>query len=285
MSRMRLSRASAAFGLCTTSCLLVVDTLGLSGGAAPTENDAAVEASAFDGGQDAGGSLSDAGMAYTNIVREDNPILYLRLGETSGLVAADEVGGHNGSISADVVLGEPSLVKGESNPAMRMKDNGYVSVPAFDGVLAGLKAYSIEAWILVPAQQTLTTWILGRDDVGSSRYGTSLILDKAAVALERWTIDAGARRATGGNIVFGQPSHVVATYDGTAIQVWVDAVPSASAAAAAENVADTSSLPISIGSQSKHLNGFFRGTIDEVAIYDHVLKSDRIAAHWNAGRP
>ena len=129
--------------------------------------------------------------------------------------------------------------------------------------------------------RTSTQWIVGREDVSLPRFGVSFLIDPNGVALERW-FNQDASRVNGPRPSVGVPTHVVATYDGSRIQVWANGTPSGLAPSL--EVVPENSLPIVIGAQSSKNGGFFQGTIDEVALYDRVLSPERISAHYRAGK-
>ncbi len=294
MMRMRsLSIAfAAAFGC--SACLLLVDTTGLTGGtdpdvtpidgAAPNEGGGGTDGSFVDAGTDADAdAMVDAGPTYRDLVMADAPVAYLRLGETSASVARDETGAHDGAISGNVTPAD-SLIRDDQNGAMKFAGNGYIAIPPFDGMLAGTKPFSIEAWILIGSAPPSTMWILGRDDVGSPRYGNSLFVSTTNdIAIEQWQNGTGASRAGKGPLVFNVPVHVVATFSGTTLALFFDGK-SSTATVSNAPVQDVGAA-IVIGAQSKHQSGFFTGTIDEVALYDHVLPTTSITAHYERGKP
>src|SRR4051812_25995064 len=58
------------------------------------------------------------GGAYTAEVMADHPVVYLRLGETTGSVAHDAVGHHDGTYGPQAVLGGDGAIAGDPDTAV-----------------------------------------------------------------------------------------------------------------------------------------------------------------------
>jgi hypothetical protein len=100
------------------------------------------------------------------------------------------------------------------------------------------------------------------------------------------------RAAGGGNRVtqkftstIGVFAHLVGTYDGTNLSLYANAQLVGAVTMNADGVMDsTAATTVVLGSYpSITSTTFLHGTLDEVAIYDHVLPQDRIALHHAIG--
>ncbi|MEI2639941.1 MAG: LamG domain-containing protein [Microthrixaceae bacterium] len=81
-------------------------------------------------------------------------------------------------------------------------------------------------------------------------------------------------------VAVGEAHHLVGTYDGSHVRIFVDGVLSA---VQTKTGLLTGSGPFWIGKNSVH--GYpFDGAIDEVAVYDSVLSPTQVTAHYQAGR-
>ena len=77
--------------------------------------------------------------------------------------------------------------------------------------------------------------------------------------------------------------HVVATFDGTTLRTYTNG--EADSATAALGVLGNYGSSLGLGIGSGALGDYpFTGVVDEVAIYDHELKANRVAAHYSAGK-
>lgn len=283
--------AISALGTATACTLLQPDLDALYAGGEAVEGGAPEGGSdatspSLDGGADVlvPGVDAEAGSAYAAEVLADAPVVYMRLGEASGDVAKNERPSGDGKYAGETaMLGAPGLLFGDRDTSVRLQGRGRISLPLVPALFVGQSPFTIEAWIAVdPVDGGLfTQWIVGREDVTNPRFGVSLIVDESGVALERWQ-NQNASRCTGASPRLGAPSHVVSTFDGAQMRVWVDGIPTGPVASP-QNVADQT-LPIVAGAQAGQAAAFFQGRIDEVALYDRVLSPDRILAHYQAGR-
>jgi hypothetical protein len=70
----------------------------------------------------------------------------------------------------------------------------------------------------------------------------------------------------------GSYSHVVATYDGTTMSLYLNGI----------HNSDKQDTDPRITSTAMGIGENFVGSIDEVAIYDHALDAGRVSAHFHA---
>jgi hypothetical protein len=87
-------------------------------------------------------------------------------------------------------------------------------------------------------------------------------------------------RAAAGAIVVGSTYHLVGVYDGSALRLYINGVQVASSSVSGS--IRTNSNALFIGS-SNGSSQFFRGTIDEVAVYSTALTATQVANHRTAG--
>lgn len=289
----RWSSLALALPFVVTACALFADLGGFSDGAdAPVDAaseviiaEASTDAPLPDVDADAAGDAGDAeaGDRYRAEVIADEPIVYYRLADL-GDDAVDDRDVKTARFAGGVTKNVQSLVGVAGDRAVTLDGTGRIVVGPLPGLLVAKNPFSIEAWIRPSAGASGTDMILARDDVSAARYGVSLFVNAGeGVVIERWNDGGNNGRAVGVQPATTRPSHVVATYDGTALRVFVDGVagsPSASTITVPYNT-----VAIVIGSQSAQFANFFEGSIDEVAIYDKVLPEPRIAAHYAAGKP
>jgi hypothetical protein len=236
-----------------------------------------------------GGLAGVAGAAgtYADVVLADAPSGYWRLGETTGTVAADATAyGNAGTYQGGVALGVPGAVQGDPDLAARfdgVDDRVGMGDPA-NGVLDfGTADFSVEAWIttVVNGEQT----VIGKGVSGTSgpRWMITVTDDSGHAGQLRATIHDGTVMRQGyslSRVDDGTWHHVVVRFDrDTGISFYVDAVASGSLSGAMPGSV-SSSGSLQVGKISGY--PYFRGDIDEVAVYAHLLAPDRIQAHWGA---
>jgi hypothetical protein len=294
--RLRLARSSAAIlVIAAAGCSLVrnLDDLG-NGLVADGGSEAAPLVEAGDDAQNMIGNDAavdaplegdvDAATSYASMVLADHPVAYLRLGDPDLTVAKNERPSGDGHfVGATATVETPGLIAGDPDTAVRLQGKGRITLPLVPGLFIGTSPFTIEAWIAVDDTDgpLPTQWIVGREDVNNPRNGVSFLVDGAGVALERWQ-NQNASRVNGLNPRRGLPSHVLTTYDGTRIEVWVDGTPSG-LGPSIQNVPDNAYATVA-GAQSSQATSYFQGVIDEIALYDYALPADRIALHWRTGK-
>jgi len=215
--------------------------------------------------------------AYSNAVLSDSPAAYWRLGETSGTTAVDATGADNGVYTNGPTLGQTSLLPADSASKAVGFDgsNDHVRVPTSDALSPGVRV-SVEAWIKptsLPASGVFAS-ILTKAESYSLQFN--------GPRLEFTIMQNGVRKrlqAPVGAIVAGSTYHLVGTYDGTTQRLYVNGAQVASTALS--GAITINSNPAVIGSWNGK-EEFFKGTIDDPAVYTSALGAARISAHYQA---
>jgi trimeric autotransporter adhesin len=251
--------------------------------------------------EDAGASIHEAGVphedagscapkeSYENEVMMDKPSLYLRLDEDGGPVAhnlADGGYSYNGEYpDSGVTYGVKGAIATEDATAVEFNGTtGITMPPGLD--FSGTAPFSVELW----ANTTMTTsWGFAIDHndyqpTVASRGGWDVILGQSA-ALERYYDDT-----TGGSVAAAKHPwtgsafhHVVTTFDGTDLVVYIDAVQKGGPNGVNPNIPNTGA-PWKIAHQNCTgcNDNAYIGALDEVAVYPTALSPCRILAHYRA---
>jgi hypothetical protein len=277
-----------AFGAAACSALISLD--GYSSGAGAGAADGAAEASSDavgipDDGGTADAALDAPPLSYVAEVLADLPAAYWRFGEDGGTTATDQRGTHPGSYVGDVQLGVAGAIRGDSDTAIAL-DGGSV---AFGDVFGfeGRAAFTVEAWAKPAVVDLSYRNIYSKITDGEPRSGHFMWVHATdGVAFER-NLDfvdappAGVQDGVGGHtpLQVGAWSQMVATYDGTAMAIYING-------RLYDQGSSTISLPATgtpfvVGS-GQFVGGYFLGAIDEVAVYTRALPEARIAAHYHA---
>jgi hypothetical protein len=215
---------------------------------------------------------------YSAAVIADSPVSYWRLGEASGTTAADERGVNPGAYVNSPTLGATSLLATDTTNKAVALDGSNDNVRIANSATLGLSSpLSLEAWIKPSSLPTAGAFasILTKAESYSLQFN--------GPRLEFTIMQNGARRrlqAPSGAIVAGQAYHVVGTYDGTTQRLYVNGAQVASAALSGPASASSSALYVGSWSGSSE---FFKGTIDEPAVYGSTLSAARVSAHFGAG--
>lgn len=191
---------------------------------------------------------------------------------------ADSSGnGRNGTYVESAGPGVAGLLTGDADTAASFTA-GAATVP--HAAWMSTAAWSIEAWFkpsTVSGNQTI-----------ASRYTPSgvngvfhLRLDGSALNLYGFSGGLVTCTATGVTIVAGTRYHVVGTYDGTNLRIYVNGALKNTVAAPGLN---TNTNPLTFGrSNGSGAWEYFGGTVDEGAYYGTSLSAARVLAHYNTG--
>jgi hypothetical protein len=215
---------------------------------------------------------------YATVIAADAPVSWWRLGEASGTVAADQRAANPGTYLTGTTLGAASLLPtAPSDHAVGFDGvKGAVRVAASSS-LNVTSTLSLEAWIKptsLPAAGAFAS-VLTKAEAYSLQFN--------GPRMEFTVIQSGTRRrlqAPAGAVVAGSTYHVVGTFDGTTQRLYLNGVQVASVALS--GAASVSTNPVYVGSWDG-ASEFFKGTIDEPAIYPATLSAAAVAHHYAAG--
>jgi hypothetical protein len=219
---------------------------------------------------------SPATSGYAKAVLASAPAGYWRLDATC---AADASGhGLNGQLNGNVGGITPGPV---GAPAVDLK-----SSTVFDGISGAISLGDPAA--LQPAQVSVEAWINsthGNGTVVRKRlYGYDLYVDSAGRPV--FTIDDA--NATGyaaqgpSSVTDGKWHYLVGTYNGHQVCVYVDGTLAGSCAPA--GAVHYAADQVAIGRDGSAPDGYFTGSIDDVAIYPKFLTAADVSAHFAASK-
>ena len=292
-----LAFAALVPALLLAACSLLNSLEGFAGGAdapdgsveASSDTSAPVEASRTDSAMPA--DAADAGPTpselYAQAVLADHPLAYWRLEETSGTVAKDETGRYDGTFVLGPRLGAAGVAG--SRAIELMKDtNARILVTDAVFRFVGTASYSVELWAQ-PGVLKDYQWLGGTEHTQSgARAGWSLLADvDGDLRYEVWRPDGdgGTNQVRGvfmpAPVVAGTLHHIVVTYNGGAVVGYVDGK-------VGTPFNTTGSCP-DVGPLLWACRGDLNHclddwTIDELAIYDVPLPTDRVLAHYKLGK-
>lgn len=218
------------------------------------------------------------------VVLADRPLAYWRLGEGAGEKAVDASGkGRTGKY-----VGGPALrqLRARNDPAIGLDgQTQYVEVPFVQEL--NPPQFTIEAWARVDGGAgTFRSVVTSRhSEPGGPKYGCVLYAGNS----DRWEfwVGTGTPRwviLRGGPVVPARWTHLVATYDGAAMRLYVDG---RLWGPRAETYAANAASPLRIGagvSENPVPRFFLPGAVDDVAVYHRPLPADRVLAHFRSGR-
>jgi hypothetical protein len=218
---------------------------------------------------------------YAAAVHDDSPVAYWRLDETSGSDALDSSGhGHTGTVGAGVTRGQAAAVADGAAIDCNASTTGRVTVPA--AAVTGLTgACSIECWIK-PDALTLPN---GHRMAFSSSAHNYISLTANGIGRVFASINVGGQQLLDSGVTApaGQWTHVVVTWDGARIRLYVNGVLRTTSAALTGSVTWGGSDPAIGGYLGDSGAGWqWDGKIDEVAVYGAALTPAAVASHYEA---
>ena len=221
------------------------------------------------------------GTGYSATVLADSPAAYWRLGEASGTTAADASGnGRAGSYLNAPTLGQPGALSGDANTAVAFNGtNEYVQVP-YAGPL-NPATFTVEAWAFVTGGQgTFRSLVTSRDYAAGNSRGYVLYAGNDN-NWQFWTGNGSWEVLDGPAVTLNQWTHLVASYDGATMRLYVNgALASSQGAGYLQNAVRP--LRVASGNTDGAANFFLPGRVDEVAVYAGALSAARVSAHYAA---
>lgn len=220
--------------------------------------------------------------AYVAVVLADHPVAYFRLGEAIGVRASDEIAsGFSGTYVGNVKFGQPGAIAGDTDTAIACDglNCGVELGDVFD--FADRAPYSLEAWLRPQFDggfhNIISKWLQPGTSLGWDFYHQDAIV---SMARELSPTDHDLISGTG--LTDGVYAHVVGTFDGVMMTIYIDGMQRAQGAASRVLPDTQTSLFIASGNGAP-TGGPVNGLIDDVAIYDHALAGERVNAHYQAG--
>jgi hypothetical protein len=219
------------------------------------------------------------GSTYADAVATDNPSLHWRLGEGSGTTATDASGaGHTGTYNGGFALGQGGALAGSSNASVDVNGtNGRVNSTYNPFANGGV--ITVEGWA---NRDTSTT-----DDVlfgGTGSTPPRLVIAAGSNDVRFRPVPSGGAEQSWTNAWpgTGQWVHwaVVLSESTDTAELYINGVSKGTRTVSQAYATTPGSLQAgAVGST----NNPFDGRLDEVAVYEHGLSAQRIAAHYQAG--
>jgi len=253
---------------------------------------------------DSGPYPSLFGPYQTAIINEPSLVAYWPLNDQPpsplAIDAVTSPGQFNGTYTAPVTLGKAGIVPGDVAPSGGTPNTcvffngGFVQI-GFQSALNPAAPFSIEAW--VKPEWTVTDPATVRVVVAGDDLNMFTGYQLHATAENHWAASVGAgsqfviaKRPANDppTILFGQANHLVATFDGATLIIFVNGVISAQAAMPAMSafVPSVSPTPLSFGITSVGTpppQSPFNGEIQDVAFYSAALDAATILNHFKIG--
>ncbi|XXY44870.1 protein kinase [Sorangium sp. So ce269] len=241
------------------------------------------------GGASAALSLLPAARAVTGPA----PVALYPLDVLAGARAEDLAGGNDA-----VLVRGPTPVDGRIGGALRFDGvDDYVEAPHARSLDVGEGDLSITAWVQTTSAEGIVVIVDQRDEGPRGVHGYCVFLSRGHLSAQLADRDASPKCSMGTStactnylsgafVADGSWHHIAVTVDRRAVDGGTFYVDGA-AAGRFDPTSRPGSLdnraPLRIGSRSSSESGFFRGVVDEVALYRRALSPEEVAAAARQG--
>jgi RHS repeat-associated protein len=223
---------------------------------------------------------------YQSTITTDGAVGYWRLGELNGqqqvTTAADTVGSNTGTYVGGPVLGAAGALAHDRNTGVIFDGSGQ-HANLSQSVQFDANPFTVEGWFKTSdasSSDTQQIWYSGKD---THNYSVQLWVSGGQVS-GRVTGPSGSPtvNSAASSYADGAWHYVALTRSGNSQSLYVDNAAAVTVTQATGDVDDPIS-PDYIGAGQGGSSNFFKGALDEVAIYTTALTSTQVTAHRSAG--
>jgi hypothetical protein len=205
------------------------------------------------------------------------------LDESNGPTAFDSFGANNGTYSGSLTLGVTGLLPLDSDTAASFS-GGTVTIP-YSSTINPAGPFTLELWDKIGSTSGAQYVLALQDRTTGSRKGYAIQHNNFSGG---WDFSFGSTAVGGYStissptaVAVGQTYHVVATYDGTNANLYVNGVLVNSTAAVYQG-AGAGNVNLTIGTRNGN-SPVGGDVIDEVAVYPGALTPNQVAYHYGYG--
>ncbi len=228
--------------------------------------------------------------SYSEIVLQDSPLAYYRLGDTptalatarnSGAVGANLNGTHIGATH-----GNGGAIDGSADGSAYYNGAGSRTIVPHSSAInpPSEQPFTIEAWVrpTIDGQGNAQVPLFNRHSAGNRQGWVFFQRDAGTGWNFRMYNEAGSTPSidiTGGPYTVGDWTQIAATWDGVNASLYVNGQ---FVATAGGTYVANSDIPFGVGAYTSDSAGdnSFTGYVDEVAWYSNALSPDQILAHF-----
>lgn len=229
---------------------------------------------------------AETGDAYTDVVLNDAPASWWRLQDASGLPQDSSGNAHHmtAKTGASQTYQQTRLASGIAAYSIDAAADANVftaSNPSWSNP-TGTSPFSVEGWIAVDTWTTGFPRLFSRQYSTPSRNSIDVVwhwdgATSYTISVERWVSGAAVGRSASVASTPGRTYHVVATYDGSAVRLYIDGAVVGSAAA------DVRSMPdLTLGPSDVRI-AMGDAKYADIAFYDYALTAAQVSEHYTVG--
>lgn len=216
--------------------------------------------------------------AYTAAVLADSPASYWRMDDTTTTMA-DTQAAVSGTYTTPYTQSQPSLISSDADTCV-LFSNGRATAGLNYGFPVKA-AFTAEAWVknTIVSSDAINRRFVGAESASLTGWCVLYNASTTTIAFVR----GGGTTISYTSATVGATFHVVATYDGTSMRLYINGALVAGPTASAGSIA-AQSTNFTIACQAFNTNNPFNGNVDEVAVYTSALSAARVLAHYSAAR-
>jgi len=221
---------------------------------------------------------------YRDVILADNPIMYWRLGETSGTVAFDESANHRDArYIHNPFHGLPGAIA--NDPDTSAGFNGVNKYIGWSPTSSYSGSFTVEAWVQVKQVQPVETFFSTRTEF--AEFSFDFKFDTLAGKEIHFDVGDGTKWLSTSALPFNfQPNvwyYVTAVVTTGGATYYVDGAALGSVTYTGIPLLFDAKHRVQIGTNKRYDTEWFDGAIDEVAVYPYALTAEQIAAHYAIG--
>lgn len=226
--------------------------------------------------------------SFASEVLADGPIGYWRLGEALGSVSAADTSGNanDGRCSGAITFGQPGFHGGDT---AALFDGATGRIVVLNSNSLNPPHITMEAKIRWDGPNNVYQRILEKSSFAElAQYGFGIVSDgRVHVELRTSSATTSVNVDSTAAVSQGVETHVVATYDGNVIRIYLNGVLDSETHAPGavspkpptpDNLVESG---VGIGNQTQR-DRPFKGLIDEVALFPAALPAERVLAHYRS---
>jgi hypothetical protein len=222
--------------------------------------------------------------SYRDVILTDNPIMYWRLGETSGTIAYDESANHrDASYINNPFLGLHGAIANDTNTSVGF--NGFNQGVRWMPTSSYFGAFTVEAWVKEKQINPVETFFDTRTK--TAEFSFDFKLDTLAGKEIHFDVGDGTKWLSTSSVPFDFKRnvwyYVAAVVTRRGATYYVDGSAIGSVTYRGVPLLFDATHRVQIGTNTRYDSEWFDGAIDEVAVYDYALTADQIAAHYATG--
>jgi hypothetical protein len=244
-------------------------------------------------GAEQGGAPAMAA-SYRRAVLDDQPLVYWRMGVVKNRVVTDETGGGNHLVlqGTGQTLGVEGALEGDTDLAVRFDGAGSFAIATDARALdfAGGAKFTLECWARreTGGESYFQHIFSNVEGIAGNRDGFALYLlpepaeNESARTVFEYDRPAADLGIWGPVVAEGVWAHYVSIFDGKQAVLYVNGTLAGNELSSG-GIA-TRSVPFTVGRAAGVDGSYFKGTLDELAVYPRALSAVEIAEHFAFAR-